>query len=435
MHIVIIGNGIAGITAARNIRKLSDHQITVISSESEYFFSRTALMYIYMGHMKFEHTKPYENFFWKKNRIDLIHDRVENIVFENKECWLKSGNKITYDKLILATGSKSNTIGINFTKIKGVQGLYSLQDLELLEKNSKNIQHAVIIGGGLIGIELAEMLSTRKISVTFLLLEKSYWNNILPREESQLVQQHILDHGMQVKPTTQLFKILEDENGSVRGVITNQDEEIPCQFLGITAGVSPNIDFVRASEVETSRGILVNEFFETTAKDVYAIGDCVEFKNSKHGQLHIEQLWYTGKMHGEAVAKNICGERTAYDRGIWFNSAKFINIEYQTYGRVPAALSHDSQTFYWEHEKRDKCVRIVYRKDNHAVTGFNFLGIRFRHIVCEQWIREEKHIEYVLEHLSDANFDPEFYKHFESQIISKFNAENPGKNLMKKGNK
>lgn len=80
MKIVIIGNGAAGITTARYIRKMSDHEILVISSESEHFFSRTALMYIYMGHMKYEHTKPYEDWFWKKNRIDLKQAHIETII-------------------------------------------------------------------------------------------------------------------------------------------------------------------------------------------------------------------------------------------------------------------------------------------------------------------------------------------------------------------
>ncbi|MDX1327297.1 MAG: FAD/NAD(P)-binding oxidoreductase, partial [Arenibacter sp.] len=84
-HIVIIGNGISGITAARHIRKLSDKKITVISNENAYFFSRTALMYVYMGHMKFEHTQPYENWFWKKNRIELLTAYVERVDTENKK--------------------------------------------------------------------------------------------------------------------------------------------------------------------------------------------------------------------------------------------------------------------------------------------------------------------------------------------------------------
>ena len=82
--IVIIGNGIAGITAARHIRKNSDHEIIVISSESKYFFSRTALMYVYMGHMKFEHTQPYENWFWRKNEIQLIQQRVKKLLPDKK---------------------------------------------------------------------------------------------------------------------------------------------------------------------------------------------------------------------------------------------------------------------------------------------------------------------------------------------------------------
>ena len=83
-HIVIIGNGVSGVTAARHIRKLSDKKITIISSETSHFFSRTALMYIYMGHMKFENTKPYEDWFWSKNRIELKQARVASIDTKNK---------------------------------------------------------------------------------------------------------------------------------------------------------------------------------------------------------------------------------------------------------------------------------------------------------------------------------------------------------------
>lgn len=108
-HIVIIGNGIAGVTAARHIRKLSDKKITIISAESEYFFSRTALMYVYMGHMKFEHTQPYENWFWKKNRIDLVKGYVSNVDHANKKVDLENSS-ISYDKLIIATGSKQTNL-------------------------------------------------------------------------------------------------------------------------------------------------------------------------------------------------------------------------------------------------------------------------------------------------------------------------------------
>jgi NADH oxidase (H2O2-forming) len=99
-NIVIIGNGVSGITAARHIRKRSDHRITVISAETDHFFSRTALMYIYMGHMKYEHTKPYEDWFWEKNRIELRRDYVSKVNPESNTILLDSGERLNYDEFI-----------------------------------------------------------------------------------------------------------------------------------------------------------------------------------------------------------------------------------------------------------------------------------------------------------------------------------------------
>ena len=157
-HIVIIGNGISGVTAARHIRKLSDKRITIISSETDYFFSRTALMYIYMGHMTYKNTKPYEDGFWKKNRIELKKAFVTKVDTAAKSLSFKEGGSLTYDKLILATGSQTATYGWEGLKLKGVQGLVTIQDVQELENNTKNCKRAVLVGGGLIGVEMAEML-------------------------------------------------------------------------------------------------------------------------------------------------------------------------------------------------------------------------------------------------------------------------------------
>ena len=153
MHVVIIGNGISGITAARWLRKLGDGtKITVISSESKYFYSRTALMYMYMGHMTLENTQPYEEWFWEKNRIDLLQDHVNSIDFNNKTLSLKAGGNFGYDKLILALGSKSNKFGWPGQDLNKVGGLYHLQDLVQMEKHSKGLKRAVICGGGLLSL-------------------------------------------------------------------------------------------------------------------------------------------------------------------------------------------------------------------------------------------------------------------------------------------
>lgn len=422
-HIIIIGNGISGITAARHIRKLSDKKITVISAETEHFFSRTALMYIYMGHMKFEHTKPYEDWFWKKNNINLVFDKVTAIDFEHKSLSLFSGVPLEYDQLILAVGSKPNKFGWSGQDLPGVQGLYSYQDLQTLEANSEGAKHAVVVGGGLIGIELAEMLLSRGIGVTMLVREKSFWSNVLPPEESELINRHIYEHHIDLRLGEELKEIVEGPDGNASAVITNTGEKIACEIVGLTAGVSPNIDFLKNTGLETDRGILVNRKLETNIPGVYALGDCAQFKNPLD-RRPIEQVWYTGRMMGETLAKTICGKPTEYIPGNWFNSAKFLDIEYQTYGWVFAELQEGEADFYWEHTDGKKCMHFVFDKSSREFKGMNTFGIRLRHQAFDQWLDEKASIEHVLEHLKDANFDPEFYKQHEKTILDKFNKEN-----------
>ncbi len=138
-HVVIIGNGISGVTCARHLRKLDDKvRITLISGESKYFFSRTALMYVYMGQMKFEHIQPYENWFWEKNRLELKESWVKSIDYAAMEINFETGEKLDYDELVIAVGSKPNKFGWKGQDLKGVQGLYSKQDLELMEENTSS---------------------------------------------------------------------------------------------------------------------------------------------------------------------------------------------------------------------------------------------------------------------------------------------------------
>ena len=225
MHVIIIGNGISGITTARFLRKNSDCKISVISSETKHFFSRTELMYIYMGHMRFEDTKPYEDWFWKKNRIDLVHDHVDNIDFDNQELSLSSGSSMKYDKLVLALGSKSNKFGWPGQDLKGVGGLYHYQDLEQMEAYSNNLKRAVIVGGGLIGIEMAEMFHSRHIPVTMLVREKSYWDNVLPAEESAMVSAHIVKNNIDLRLGVNLDQIKDDGTGTANAVVIKETQE------------------------------------------------------------------------------------------------------------------------------------------------------------------------------------------------------------------
>ena len=434
LHIVIIGNGISGISAARQIRKLSKHRITIISAESDYFFSRTALMYVYMGHMKFEHTQPYEDWFWKKNKLDLLRAYVQSVNTEKKELFLDSGKVLQYDKLIIATGSVPNKFGWPGETLKAVQGLYSKQDLESMEKYSKGLKRAVIVGGGLIGLEMAEMFLSRNIPVTFLVRETDYWRVVFPKEEAAMISRHIRSHHIDLRLKTELKEILPDKTGRAAKVVTTAGEEIPCQFVGLTSGVRPNIAFLKDvldCNIDIHKGVLVNDYLETTAPDVYAIGDCAQLMNPMPNRRDIEAVWYTGRMMGETVAYSVCGKRTAYNPGLWFNSAKFLDIEYQVYGYVPANFPEELDSLYWEHSSGNKSVRIVFDKTSLAVVGFNLMGIRYRQEVCEQWILNKIPLHSVLQSLGLANFDPEFFEEYESDIIDQYNRDFDDKIVLK----
>ncbi|WP_435273785.1 NAD(P)/FAD-dependent oxidoreductase [Psychrobium sp. nBUS_13] len=426
--LVIIGNGVSGVTVARHVRKRSDMEILIISAETEHFFSRTALMYIFMGHMKYEHTKPYEDHFWAKNRIDLKQGFVEDINTNDKVLTLASGESVDYDQLVLATGSQSNKFGWPGQDLPGVQTLFSYQDLALMEENSKLTKHAVLVGGGLIGVEMAEMLLSRGIEVTFLVREDRFWGNILPNGEAQLIQKHAEIHGIKFHFKTELKEIKAGSNGRVSSVITSTGEEIACDMVGLSAGVHPNIGVAQKGDIPVGRGILVNDFLETQVPEVYAVGDCAEIE-VVDGRNRIEPLWYTGKMQGEALAKTIAGERTKYERGVWFNSAKFFDIEYQTYGFVFNEPLDGISSFYWQHPEQDICLRINYKDDTQEVTGVNTFGIRMRHNVWENWLANGCTLKYVLENLRDANFDPEFFNRYEKDIVAAFNQQHPDNQL------
>ncbi|GAC1590451.1 MAG: hypothetical protein NVS3B19_10980 [Ginsengibacter sp.] len=420
-HIVIIGNGISGITCARHIRKKSADRITIISSETEHFFSRTALMYVYMGHMKYEHIKPYEDFFWGKNKLDLVYDHVEKVVANEHVLKLSSGKQISYDILVIATGSVSRKYECPGQSLNGVVSMYNYQDLKEIESKSKGVQKAIIVGGGLIGVELAEMFHSKKIQVSMLVRDDHYWGSVLPKEDAEFVCNHIGRHGVQIIYNSQLKEIIGHEK--VGGIITSKGEKLDCQIVGITTGVTPNISFLKDSGIDCDKGVLINEFFETNVSGIYAIGDCAQFAIPLKGRKAIEQIWYTGRMHGEVLAQTLTRKKTAYNPGPFFNSAKFFDLEYQTYGDVGASELEGEATFLWRDPKKEIALTFRYKKANREFVGVNCFGTRLRHEKFDQWLTQNESIDIVISNFSTALFDKEFSKNYTKELKASFQNE------------
>lgn len=419
-HLVIIGNGITGISCALEVRRKSACKITVISDEGEYFFSRPALMYVFLKEMQLKDTQPYEKKFWKKQRIDLRRATVTRIDTVQQSLTLEGRESLHYDRLVLATGSEPNKFGWPGQDLPGVQGFYSLQDLSLIERNAVGIRRAVIVGGGLIGVEVAEMLRSRGIGVTFLIREKFFWQIVLPQKEAELVGAHVAKHGVDMRYESELASIEAGADGRVVRVVTKAGENIDCGLVALTAGVSPNIALARASAIATGRGILVSRRFETNAVNVFAAGDCAEFREPIPGRRPVEQVWYTGKQHGETLGKILCGEKCEYAPGTWFNSAKFFHLEYQVYGDVPANLPASMESFYWENSSASVCLRVNWHKADRALCGMHAIGMRLRADVVTRWIEDRLPVHEAVRRIAQANFDPEFFKNYSAAIGSEF---------------
>jgi len=418
MHVAIVGNGIAGVTAARHLRKLdSSVRITLISGETDHHWSRPALMYLYMGHMRWQDVKPYEDHFWPRNRIDLVRGWVTRIDVEKRQLLLDGARVIGFDKLLLAVGSTANKFGWPGQDLRGVGGMVSIQDLQAIEAASVGLKHAVIVGGGLIGVEMAEMFHTRGVHVTFLVREKAYWNHVLPEEEGELVDEVIRAAGIDLRMNTELKEIVDDGDGRACAVIDSNGDRIEVGFVGLTAGVAPNIGVCAGSPIETDRGIVVDTGLRTNVEGIFAAGDCAQIKTPEGQRDLIQAVWYTGRTMGELAARNLLGATDEYDHGIWFNSAKFFDLEYQVYGHVPSAMAHHQlPSVVWVSPDRRRLCRLVERDGKLA--GINVLGIRMRHRVCERWIAEGRDLPYVLAHLREAMFDPELYHRWERDIVA-----------------
>lgn len=415
MHYVIVGNGVAGIQAALQIRQRHDPdraRITVISDETDYFYSRTALMYAFMNKMKRRDLEPYERKVYDRQQIDLIRDRVVDIDGERQRLDLREGSSIPYDKLLLAVGAEARSIpfeGLDLVD-EGVVNFVSMQDLDECERLTPSTDRAVVVGGGLVGIELVECLEFHGVDVTFLVREPFFWPIGLHREEGEMITEHIRHHGIDLRHNEELAEIIPESGAGSRvgAVRSNEDNRIPCQMLGIAIGVVPHIGWLEETTTppDTDRGILVDRSFETSLPNVWAAGDCVEVVTEEGEDNILEHIWYSAKRHGKLAGRSMLDDEIEYEPPIFYNSAKFLDIEYTTVGEVTTAPD-GTMSLFRKMPGKDVSQRIVYN-DDEEVIGFNMLGSRWDHRILMDWIRKHRDLDWVLDHLEDAQFDVEF---------------------------
>ncbi len=407
MTYVILGNGVAGINAATTIRaKAPGARIVVVSDETRMYYSRTALMYIAMGDMRLKDTQPLEARDFKRMRIERYYDTATSLDTANKKVILANNSPIAYDKLCVATGSIAAMHGWKGSGLDGVVNFVLYQDLENLMRLIPQTRKAVVVGGGLIGIELVEVLRHFGIEVTFLIRGETFWNKALSEDEGRLVQRHMQnEHGVNVITGDSLDTIY-GSNGCVAGITTTQGRDLACRTVAVATGVRPNIEMVSRSGIPCRKGVLVNDRLQTHVPDVYAAGDCVEIEKSMEAHNFVMSIWYLARDMGRVAGSNMCGDSVVYEPGMWYNSAKFFDFEYTSAGKF-LPDSEDENDFFYADSQGRRSVRIVYREQR--VIGFSMIGARWNHEVLHEFIHNRHTLTYVLDNLSKAWFEPEFH--------------------------
>ena len=402
MHVVIVGNGIAGVTAARHVRKASpEARITMVSSETRAPFARTALMYVYMGSLTLAHTRLYEERFWSDNRIDRLLGTATGLA-PDRACVQVDGADLGYDRLLIASGSRPVFPSWPGVDLPGVRGLYHLADLERLEQATRRARRAVVVGGGLIGVELAEMLRTRGIDVTFLVRETRYLAGQMSEAESARIEAEIRRHGVDLRLGAEVVRI--EGTGRVETVVTTEGERLPADVVGVGTGVRPNVAWLGGT-LDVARGVRVDRQLAASAPNVWAAGDCAELREPPPGVRAVEPIWYTARMQGATAGLAMAGHPRTYDPGLFFNSAKFFDLEWQVYGAT-AGPGDD-----WEAVDGARALRI--RTADGRVRGVSALGMRLRQEACARWITEGWGLDRALADLPAARFDAELTPAFQ----------------------
>jgi NADPH-dependent 2,4-dienoyl-CoA reductase/sulfur reductase-like enzyme len=422
MHYVIVGNGVCGMEAALALRgRDGEARITLVSDEHDHFFSRPALMYVFCGQLTLAATEPYDRDLYSRMGFQRVRGRVRAIRPDERILELQTGPRIGYDRLLLAVGSRARPAPWPGADGPGLHYFVTIGDLQALEQDARPGLRAVVIGGGLIGVEVAEILRHRGLLVTLVVRENWYFPLALDRAEATMVAEHMARHGVDVRLGVNVSEVLRGGSGRPRAAKVDTGEEIPCDLVVSAIGVVPNTGFLQDSGIRRSGGgaIEVDDALRASAPEIWAAGDCANVTWAD-GSRRPEQLWYTARDQGRVAARSMLGDDVAYRRGTWYNSAKFFDLEYTTAGWVPVVLNWDNTPIepgpdirYWFQRVpgRFESQRIVCKGDR--VVGFNMLGGRWNHEPLLSWIEERRPLDWVLARLGQAQFDEEFSGRFQ----------------------
>lgn len=322
---LIIGGGIAGTTATEVIRqKDSEGSIAIISDEPYRLYSRILLSKpnFFLEKIPFEQIWLKTESWYEEKKISLLAGKkAVALNSEAKEIELDDGQKISYNKLLLALGGCARKWGVPGADKNGVFYLRTLDDARAIITAVKTAREAILIGGGFVSFEMCEMLRLAGIEVTLVLRESYYWEPLLDEPSGRIIEQTLEKGGVKILRNAEVEEVAGEK--SVEGIILKNGSKISCGMIIAGIGVTCPFDQIKLNGVSTNRGILANEYLETTVSDVWTAGDCAEFQDLILDEKIQLGNWVNAQMQGRIAGLNMAGERTPFKMVSFYTTTGF----------------------------------------------------------------------------------------------------------------
>jgi NADPH-dependent 2,4-dienoyl-CoA reductase/sulfur reductase-like enzyme len=338
---IIIGMGVAGIAAVEGIRRVDPlGEITVIGDDPHGFYSRPGLAYYLTGEVEGEHLFPYPPDELQKLNARFLRGRVSSIMPAESTLALASGGTLPYDRLLIATGAKALKLDTPGSDLAGVVKLDNYDDARAILAVAKKSRSVVVVGGGITALELAEGLATRGVKVHYLLRGDRYWGNVLDETESRIIERRLRHDGVAIHFHSQLAEII-GRKGRVAGVRLADGASIRCEMVAAAIGIAPRLDLARACGLQLDRGIVTDEFLETSLPGIFAAGDVAEVLDPETGRRVLDSLWNAAREQGFAAGMNMAGARVRYLKKVPFNVTRLAGLTTTIIGMVGGGRDED----------------------------------------------------------------------------------------------
>jgi NAD(P)H-nitrite reductase large subunit len=341
MRFVVIGTGVAGMSAIEAIRSLDkDNEIVVVGGDPHGYYSRPGLAYYLTGELHDKALHPRTDADLKNLNFHYIKAQVKSIEKEMHALGLENQASLSYDKLLLAVGAQALPLKVSGANLDGVLKLDDLEDARQILKAAHRGRTAVVIGGGITALELAEGLLARGMKVRYLLRGDRYWSNVLDPQESRIVEARLQEEGVTLHHHAEITEVL-GKKGRIHAVHLSDGQILKCDLLAYAIGIQPRLELARQAGLAVDRGILVNEFLQTSEDDIYAAGDVAQAYDPTTGRSVLDSLWNPARQQGYIGGLNMAGKRTAYTKSAPFNVTRLAGLTTTIIGMVGGGRDDD----------------------------------------------------------------------------------------------